>query len=110
MTTDDEAAGGGDDAPDGPGPAEDGARTATVERRTAETAVRVHLALDGAGRARVDTGLGFLDHMLTALAKHARIDLELACEGDLEVDDHHTAEDCALALGQALDQALGERR
>lgn len=87
-----------------------GERAATVERKTAETSIRVHLELDGTGRARVDTGLGFLDHMLTALAKHARLDLELACEGDLEVDDHHTAEDCALALGQALDQALGERR
>jgi len=87
-----------------------GERAATVERRTAETSTRVHLALDGTGRARIDTGLGFLDHMLAALAKHARIDLELSCEGDLEVDDHHTAEDCALALGQALDRALGERR
>ena len=87
-----------------------GERAATVERRTSETSVRVHLALDGTGRTRVDTGLGFLDHMLTALAKHGRLDLELACEGDLEVDDHHTAEDCALALGQALDRALGERR
>ena len=87
-----------------------GDRTASVERRTAETSIRVHLALDGTGRARIDTGIGFLDHMLTALTKHARLDLELACEGDLEVDDHHSAEDCALALGQALDQALGERR
>jgi imidazoleglycerol-phosphate dehydratase len=94
-------------------PAEDappGERAATVERKTAETSIRVHLELDGTGRARVDTGLGFLDHMLTALAKHGRLDLELLCEGDLEIDDHHTAEDCALALGQALDQALGERR
>jgi imidazoleglycerol phosphate dehydratase HisB len=87
-----------------------GDRTASVERRTAETSIRVHLALDGTGRARIDSGIGFLDHMLTALTKHARLDLELACEGDLEVDDHHSAEDCALALGQALDQALGERR
>ena len=87
-----------------------GERAATFERRTAETSIRVHLTLDGTGRARIDTGLGFLDHMLAALAKHARIDLELSCEGDLEVDDHHTAEDCALALGQALDRALGERR
>ncbi len=85
-------------------------RAASVARRTSETSIRVELLLDGSGRARVETGLGFLDHMLTALAKHARLDLELACEGDLEVDDHHTAEDCALALGRALDEALGERR
>lgn len=88
----------------------DGARFASVERRTGETTVRVDLSLDGSGRSEVGTGLGFLDHMLASLAKHARLDLELACEGDLEVDDHHTAEDCALALGKALDEALGERR
>jgi imidazoleglycerol phosphate dehydratase HisB len=92
-----------------PLPAE-GDRTANVERRTGETSVRVHLALDGTGQARLDTGIGFLDHMLTSLARHAHFDLELACEGDLEVDDHHTAEDCALTLGQALSEALGERR
>jgi imidazoleglycerol-phosphate dehydratase len=85
-------------------------RTARVERRTGETEVRVELVLDGEGQADIETGLGFLDHMLTALAKHGRLDLQLACEGDLEVDDHHTAEDCALALGSALDRALGERR
>lgn len=90
-------------------PASDG-RVGTVERRTAETAVRVRLVLDGTGRSDIATGLGFLDHVLTALARHARFDLELACEGDLEVDDHHTVEDCALALGSALDAALGERR
>jgi imidazoleglycerol-phosphate dehydratase len=88
----------------------DEGREASVERRTNETSIRVRLALDGDGRAQVETGLGFLDHMLTSLAKHARLDLELACEGDLEIDDHHTAEDCALALGQALDRALGDRR
>jgi imidazoleglycerol phosphate dehydratase HisB len=88
----------------------DDGREASVERRTNETSIRLRLALDGDGRAQVETGLGFLDHMLTSLAKHARLDLELACEGDLEVDDHHTAEDCALALGQALDKALGDRR
>ena len=86
------------------------ARTARVERQTGETDVRVELVLDGEGHADVETGLGFLDHMLTALAKHGRFDLQLACEGDLEVDDHHTAEDVALALGSALDRALGERR
>ena len=85
-------------------------RTATVHRVTAETDVTVTLDLDGQGAATIDTGIGFLDHLLTALARHARLDLELRCTGDLEVDDHHTAEDCALTLGQALDEALGERR
>ena len=86
------------------------AREARVERATGETAVEVALRLDGAGEARVTTGIGFLDHLLTALTRHARFDLTLACRGDLEVDDHHTVEDCALALGAALDRALGERR
>jgi imidazoleglycerol-phosphate dehydratase len=85
-------------------------RRAEVSRRTLETDVRVELSLDGEGRAEVATGIGFLDHMLTALARHGRFDLSLTCEGDLEIDDHHTAEDCALALGQAFDRALGERR
>jgi imidazoleglycerol-phosphate dehydratase len=85
-------------------------RRARITRKTRETAVELELVLDGTGQATVATGIGFLDHMLTSLAKHARFDLELSCAGDLEIDDHHTAEDCALALGQALDQALGERR
>ncbi|MEK0082492.1 imidazoleglycerol-phosphate dehydratase HisB [Geminicoccaceae bacterium SYSU G07066] len=85
-------------------------RTARIERRTGETDVRVELVLDGDGQSDVETGIGFLDHMLTALARHGRFDLQLNCEGDLEVDDHHTAEDCALALGAAFDRALGERR
>jgi imidazoleglycerol-phosphate dehydratase len=85
------------------------ARTARLARKTKETDVSVALTLDGAGSASVNTGIGFLDHMLTALALHARFDLELTCRGDLQVDDHHTAEDCALALGAAVDQALGDR-
>jgi imidazoleglycerol-phosphate dehydratase len=85
-------------------------RSASVTRKTLETEIRLELSLDGQGRAEVATGIGFLDHMLTSLARHARFDLKLSCAGDLQVDDHHTAEDCALALGQALDQALGERR
>src|SRR2546427_12708313 len=85
-------------------------RTATVSRATRETSITVTLTLDGTGKADVKTGLGFLDHLLEALSRHARFDVTLACEGDLHVDDHHTAEDCALALGQALDRALGERR
>ena len=86
------------------------ARRATIERHTSETRIRLTLALDGDGSASIETGLGFLDHMLTALIRHGRFDLELACSGDLHVDDHHTVEDCGLALGQALDEALGERR
>ena len=85
-------------------------RAATTTRRTAETDARCALTLDGAGRAVVDTGLGFLDHMLTALARHGGLDLEVTCRGDLAVDDHHTVEDVALVLGRALDEALGDRR
>jgi imidazoleglycerol phosphate dehydratase HisB len=85
-------------------------RAATVERTTAETSVRCALGLDGTGRATVATGLGFLDHMLHTLARHSGFDLDVACRGDLVVDDHHTVEDVSLALGRALDDALGERR
>lgn len=84
-------------------------REARIDRTTRETRIHGRLALDGASEVRVDTGIGFLDHMLTTLAFHAGWDLELECHGDLEVDDHHTAEDCALALGEALDRALGDR-
>jgi imidazoleglycerol phosphate dehydratase HisB len=84
-------------------------RTAAIERSTSETRISLRLDLDGAGRIEVDTGIAFLDHMLTALAFHAGWDLRLEARGDLEVDDHHSAEDCALALGEALDQALGDR-
>ncbi len=86
------------------------ARRATVRRTTTETAIELTLDLDGRGDARIETGIGFLDHLLATLTKHARFDLALTCSGDLHVDDHHTAEDCALALGAAVDQALGERR
>jgi imidazoleglycerol-phosphate dehydratase len=85
-------------------------RTATVTRSTRETSISVSLDLDGTGAVDVKTGVGFLDHLLEALSHHARLDIMLACKGDLHIDDHHTAEDCALALGQALDRALGERR
>ncbi len=84
-------------------------RTADVSRKTGETDVSVRLALDGRGEASVTTGIGFLDHLLSTFACHARFDLQLRCSGDLQVDDHHTAEDCALAIGQALDCALGDR-
>ena len=83
-------------------------RTATFERATRETSIRGRLDLDGDRHIEVDTGIGFLDHLLTALAFHAGWDLELACEGDLVVDDHHTAEDCAIVLGQAVRSALGD--
>lgn len=85
-------------------------RTASLERRTRETFIQVAVDLDGSGDADVATGLGFLDHMVTALSRHSRIDIELKCEGDLHIDDHHTVEDCALALGDALRLAAGERR
>jgi imidazoleglycerol phosphate dehydratase HisB len=84
-------------------------REATVDRHTGETRVHVALRLDGRGESTISTGIGFLDHMLAQLARHGRLDLELSCAGDLHVDDHHTVEDCALALGQALDRALGDR-
>lgn len=85
-------------------------RIAEYRRATAETDVAVRLSLDGTGAAAVETGIGFLDHLLTGLARHAGLDLSLTCRGDLAVDDHHTAEDCALALGAAVDRALGDRR
>lgn len=84
-------------------------RAATRSRKTSETEVSVTVNLDGRGIADVRTGVGFLDHMLTALTRHAMLDLTLVCTGDLQVDDHHTAEDCALTLGAAIDAALGER-
>jgi histidinol-phosphate aminotransferase len=82
---------------------------ATVHRQTKETKIDLALSLYGTGQAEISTGIGFLDHMLTALTFHSRMDLTLKCIGDLEVDDHHTAEDCALALGSAIDQALEKR-
>ena len=85
-------------------------RTAEVNRATSETDIRLRLALDGAGQAEIATGIGFLDHLLGTLARHTYFDLTLSCDGDRHVDDHHTAEDCGLALGMALDRALGERR
>jgi len=85
-------------------------RSAKVERTTHETRITLELDLDGSGEGEIRTGIGFLDHMLVALARHARFNLRLACTGDLEIDDHHTAEDCALVLGEALDRALAERR
>jgi len=85
------------------------ARQADIARKTKETTISLQLDLDGRGEAQIETGIGFLDHLLVILAKHARIDLRLTCEGDLKVDDHHSAEDCGLAIGQALSRALGDR-
>jgi imidazoleglycerol-phosphate dehydratase len=85
------------------------ARTATLERETAESSVRVSLDLDGTGSAKVSTGVGFYDHMLTALAKHSLFDLEVTSTGDLPVDAHHTVEDTAIVLGQTLRAALGDK-
>ena len=87
-----------------------GERSATVERVTRETKIRVDLDLDGTGQAQVRTGIGFLDHLVGALARHGVFDLSVQAEGDLVVDSHHTAEDVAIALGRAFDRALGERR
>ena len=85
-------------------------RAGEARRKTKETDVRVRVDLDGSGRAKVKTGIGFFDHMLEALARHAAYDLEIAASGDLHVDAHHTVEDVGIVLGQALAQALGERR
>jgi imidazoleglycerol-phosphate dehydratase len=84
-------------------------RAVEIRRRTRETDITVRLDLDGAGTAEVSTGIGMLDHLLTSLAHHGLFDLRLAATGDLHVDEHHTAEDCALVLGAALSAALGER-
>lgn len=84
-------------------------RSAQITRKTSETNIECRLDLDGSGRSEVKTGLGFLDHMLTALSKHSRFDLELKAEGDTNIDDHHTVEDCAMVLGRALNEALGDR-
>ena len=84
-------------------------RRATVERVTKETAIRVAVNLDGAGQAKIATGVGFLDHMLDQLARHSLIDLEVRCQGDTHIDLHHTTEDTGLAVGQAIAKALGDR-
>jgi imidazoleglycerol-phosphate dehydratase len=85
-------------------------RSAKIERRTGETEVRLSLTLEGVGAGTRDTGVGFLDHMLDLLARHGRMDLEVKVSGDLQTGAHHTAEDTAIVFGQALDQALGERK
>lgn len=85
-------------------------RQATIVRRTAETDISLTLAIDGTGKSEIDTGCGFLDHMLTLFAKHGRFDLTVKCKGDTEVDYHHTVEDIGIALGKAFADALGDKR
>jgi imidazoleglycerol-phosphate dehydratase len=84
-------------------------RKADVHRKTKETDIRVSLNLDGSGQSQISTGLPFLDHMLDLFAKHGLFDLEVSCKGDLEIDDHHSVEDIAITLGQALVEALGDK-
>ena len=85
-------------------------RTAQISRTTAETAITLSLNLDGSGTSEIQSGIGFLDHMLTLFAKHGRFDLTLSCKGDTNVDDHHSAEDIGIALGEAFSAALGNKR
>src|SRR3989449_4244816 len=85
-------------------------RQARMKRVTKETQIAVKLNIDGAGRSSIQTGIRFFDHMLTLFAKHAVVNLELRCRGDLEVDAHHTVEDCGIALGQAFAKALGDKK
>ena len=86
------------------------ARTSKIKRHTRETLISIRLNLDGKGASKIKTGIPFFDHMLTLFAKHATVDLDLRCDGDLEVDAHHTVEDCGIALGQAIALALGDKR
>ena len=85
-------------------------RQAEIERKTKETDVRIALKLDGTGKNEIDTGVGFLNHMLELFSAHGRFDLQVKCKGDTWVDDHHSVEDIGIALGQAFDRALGDRR
>ena len=85
-------------------------REASVTRDTAETKITARLQLDGSGKYQISTGIGFFDHMLTAFARHGFFDLSLHCDGDLEVDGHHTVEDCGIVLGTAIREALGEKK
>ncbi|HEY8070910.1 MAG TPA: imidazoleglycerol-phosphate dehydratase, partial [Methylocystis sp.] len=85
-------------------------RSGKIERNTSETRVSVAVDLDGAGNAHISTGVGFFDHMLDQIARHAPLDLELTAKGDLHIDAHHTVEDVGIAFGQAVDRALGDRK
>jgi imidazoleglycerol-phosphate dehydratase len=85
-------------------------RTSEIKRDTAETKIALTLNLDGTGESEIDTGCGFLDHMLTLFAKHGRFDLTVKCDGDVEVDDHHTVEDIGICLGKAFSEAVGDKK
>ena len=85
-------------------------RTSEINRKTAETDISLKIDLDGTGKSEIDTGCGFLDHMLTLFAKHGRFDMTVKCVGDTYVDDHHTVEDIGIALGDAFDKALGDKK
>ncbi len=85
-------------------------RTAAINRKTNETDIRLTLNLDGSGKSEINSGVGFFDHMLTLFARHGRFDLNLVCDGDTYVDDHHSVEDIGIALGQAFAEALGDKR
>ena len=85
-------------------------KTATIIRKTAETDINLTLTIDGTGKSEINSGCGFLDHMLTLFAKHGKFDLTLTCKGDTWVDDHHTVEDIGIALGQAFAEALGDKK
>ena len=87
-----------------------GARTATVARNTAETKITVSVNLDGSGKAKLSTGIGFFDHMLDQIARHGLIDLDIDCKGDLHIDGHHTVEDVGITLGQAVFKAVGDKK
>ena len=84
-------------------------RTAKIDRKTNETDIKLSLNIDGTGKSDINSGCGFLDHMLTLFASHGKFDLEIKCDGDTYVDDHHTTEDIGIALGQAFSQALGDK-
>ena len=85
-------------------------RTASIKRKTGETDIAVSIALDGSGEAKISSGIGFLDHMLTLFARHSLFDVTISCKGDLEVDQHHSVEDIGIALGQAFRDALGDKK
>ncbi len=85
-------------------------REAEIRRKTGETDIELYLNLDGSGRGKIDTGVGFLDHMMELFARHGRFDLKIVCRGDTRVDDHHSVEDIGIALGQAFDRALGDKK
>ena len=85
-------------------------RISNVERKTRETNIEAHFVVDGTGRSKIDTGVGFFNHMLEGFAKHGFFDLNLKCDGDLEVDTHHTVEDCGIVLGQAIKEAVGDKK